>query len=95
MTDVSRSRNEQFVEEFGIGWPCGYAAPLETLARFGVYDPARRSKPDAPAFEVTPAVYLIGEDGRVLWHDGHGRFNHKDAAEWAAELDKAIQENLQ
>jgi hypothetical protein len=87
---------EEFVDEFGVPWACGYGASLEELARFGAYNPQRRSSPQNPAYEVTPTVFLLAPDGRVLWHDDQSRPRHQlTADEWVKQLDEAIERHLQ
>src|SRR5439155_10787013 len=54
-----------FAERASVPWPCGYAAPLEELARFGAYNRARWSPNVPPGYEVTPTLYLLGADGHV------------------------------
>jgi peroxiredoxin len=65
-----------FVEQNAIGWPCGYGAALEDIARWGVYNPSRFSGTYDPGYEVSPTLFLIGPDGRILWCDGQARPRH-------------------
>jgi hypothetical protein len=77
LTDCDRGVAEAFVEQFGVPWPCGYGAPLEALARFGAYSTRRMSSTYSPNQEVSPTLYLIGPDGRVVWHDDQARPRHR------------------
>ena len=89
-TDV-RSGVESFVDQFAIPWPNGYGAPLETIARFGAYSTERMSDYFNPGYELSPTLYLIGPDGRIVWHDGQARPLHTlEPAELVEELDAAI-----
>jgi hypothetical protein len=57
LTDEDAStltKSEAFVDEVGMTWPNGYGA-AETIASLRV--------------SGLPTVFVIGSDGRVLWHD--------------------------
>jgi hypothetical protein len=83
---------EQFVREFGIPWPCGYGASLETIKDFGAYFAHRR----ITGWEINPTLYVIGADGRVRWCDQSGRLNHENCESLMrrleAEIGKALAE---
>jgi hypothetical protein len=95
LTDVGRERGAAFVERFEVPWPCGYGAGLGALARFGAYSTDRMSGGYNPGQEVSPTLYLIGPDGRVVWHDGQARPRHRAApAEVIREVRAAIEAEL-
>jgi hypothetical protein len=84
-----------FAEQNSIGWPCGYGVALEDIARWGAYEPYRFSRTYNPGYEVTPTLFLLGRDGRILWCDGQVRPRHtEDAAELLQRLDDAIEAAL-
>jgi len=95
LTDVSEYQVQSFVDEFDISWPCGYGAGLKGISRFGAYNPARAPGNYNLGYEVTPTLYVIGPDGRVLWHDAQARPQHtknSDALirELEAELERLL-----
>lgn len=95
LTDVRRSGAEEFVEQFGVEWPCGYGATVEELARFGAYSAERATSTYNPHQEISPTLYLIGPDGRVLWHDGQARPRHQEApADVVRDVEAAIEREL-
>ncbi len=95
LTDAPRDSAEQFARIFSIPWPCGYEAPREAVARWGAYD-ASRSLPDSySGRELSPTLYLLGPDGRVLWCDSRGRMQHGvDPAIREGKLEAAIERAL-
>src|SRR5262245_18610870 len=96
LTDVSRRGVEAFVEQHSIPWPCGYQSRLEDIAKFGAYTTERITPAFNPGTEVSPTLYLIGPDGRVLWNDGQARPRHlKDATALMLDLDTEIERALQ
>lgn len=98
VTDMPRPRVEEFVTGFGVHWPCGYGATLAALAQFGAFEAKPRRRPaDAPpesSSAVSPTVFLIAPDGRVVWNDGQNRLRHQDPNEWSADLEAAIEQHL-
>jgi hypothetical protein len=84
-----------FAKQFDVEWPCGYGATLAALARFGAYSTSRQSASYNPGQEVSPTLYLIGPDGRVLWHDEQVLPRHAaTAADRLRRLEAAIQKAL-
>jgi hypothetical protein len=95
LTNEGRTQAEMFVEQFGIEWPCGYEATLESVARFGAYHSAWMSSADDAGREVSPTLYLIGPDGRVRWSDDQARPRHLHRPEvLLRKLEAAIQRAL-
>lgn len=95
VTDLPRKTVAAFVDEFDIPWPCGYGASMEELARFGAYNPQRRSAKANPATEIQPTTFILDRDGRVLWHDNQDRPRHRlTTEEWLKKLDAAIERHL-
>lgn len=95
LTNVDRQQVEQFASQANISWPCGYGASLKSLSSFGAYNPDRFLKNAPPGYEVTPTLYVIGADGRVLWHDEQGRPRHlKDSNTIVQELEAEIERLL-
>lgn len=89
LTNVDRDGVDVFAEQFGIPWPCGYGATLRYLSRLGAY------RPDLPVYEVSPTLYLIGPDGKVLWHDDQARPRHlKDSKTLTRDLTAEIERIL-
>jgi hypothetical protein len=80
---------EVFVKQHSIPWPCGYAVTNETIARFGALGNTRTH-----GYEVTPTLYVMGSNGRVLWSDGQARPWHKEPAPLLQELEKEIEKAL-
>jgi thiol-disulfide isomerase/thioredoxin len=76
LTNVDRQQVENFATHANIPWPCGYGASLESLSRYGAYCPTRMSKMYNPGYEVQPTLYVIGADGKILWHDDQARPRH-------------------
>lgn len=79
---------EQFVQEFGLPWPCVYSAPAETLAALGALNRF------GDHCEVAPTLYVVGRDGRVAWSDQGARYRHEDPATAVRQLQRAIDEAL-
>lgn len=77
LTNVDRGQVEMFASQAKISWPCGYGASLKSLSGFGAYDPDRFLAGSVAGYEVTPTLYVIAADGRVLWHDGQARPRHE------------------
>ncbi len=95
LTDGSLSGVESFVEMYSIPWPCGYGTTMEAMGRFGAYSTQRMSPVYNPEREVSPTLYLIGQDGRVVWNDGQARPLHlKDCATLLQNLDAEIEHYL-
>jgi hypothetical protein len=95
LSNVARHGVEVFVESADIPWACGYGATLEELAQFGAYSADRMGANYNPGYEVSPTLYLIGPDGRVLWNDRQARPKHlKGSAELVQELDAEIERLL-
>jgi hypothetical protein len=96
LTDVSRNGVEMFVEQHAIPWPCGYGTRLEAIGRFGAYTTDRMTPGYNPGMEVSPTLYIIGADGRVVWNDGQARPRHlKDSAALVRELEDEIESALE
>lgn len=80
LTNVGQGQVESFADQAEIPWSCGYGASLESLAQFGVYSSQRMTANYNPGYEVLPTIYVIGADGRVLWHDNQARPLHRKLA---------------
>jgi hypothetical protein len=65
------------VREAQIDWPVGFGAGKTISSLVG------------PA----PTVFVVGADGRIVWHDDRARFRH-DIADFRHDLNMAIQEAL-
>jgi hypothetical protein len=74
---------------------------------FDALNQARRRNPDEPTgvalvpeaarpkYELSPTFYVIGRDGRVLWHDDHARPRHlRTVPELAQDIEAAIERGL-
>lgn len=102
LTSLDRNKVESFAREYSIPWPCGYGASAESFAQLGVYSTERMSRlyhPGLPNFhtshEITPTLFLIGKDGRVVWNDDQARPRHlKDAGGVLRELTEQIERQL-
>lgn len=81
LTDVGPDGALAFLMQFEVPWPCGYGAPIESLARFGAYSTERMSGSYNPGYEVNPTLYLLRPDGRVMWHDEQSRPRHRGTTE--------------
>jgi hypothetical protein len=95
LTNMPRAAAERFRNEFDVPWPCGYGASDRVIASFGAYSNARMSSGYNPGYELSPTLYLIGPDGRVLWNDRQARMSHtgKEAGVGRA-LEAAIEREL-
>lgn len=92
---MAQSGAAEFVEQFGVEWPCGYGAPLSALARFGAYTTERTGPAYNPHQEVNPTLYLLGPDGRVVWNDGQARPRHRGVpADVMRDVEAAIEREL-
>jgi hypothetical protein len=90
LTNMPQESVKQFVKQFSIPWPCGYAVTNQTIANFGAYTDARQ----VPGYEVTPTLYVMGSNGRILWSDRQTRLLHKDPAPLLQELEREIERAL-
>jgi hypothetical protein len=49
-----------------------------------------------PGYEVSPTIYLIGPDGKILWSDHQARPRHQKAEKaMLFDLEAAIQQELE
>jgi hypothetical protein len=95
LTDVGPEAAKEFMAQFKVPWPCGYGAELEDLAQFGAYTSGRMSGGYNPGYEVNPTLYLIGANGRVVWHDRQARPLHRGSApDILQEVEAAIETAL-
>lgn len=102
LTSLGRAEVASFAEAYSVPWPCGYGADSRSVARLGVYSTERMSglyHPGMATFhtghEITPTLFLIGADGRVLWNDRQARPRHlKDAAGVLREITDQIERAL-
>jgi hypothetical protein len=95
LTDVPREGVAFFAQQFAVPWPCGYGASHGSIARFGAYSSTRWSPAYHPGHEVSPTLYLLGPDGRVLWNDGQARPRHLTRPQaLVRELELAIERAL-
>jgi thiol-disulfide isomerase/thioredoxin len=76
LTNLPRPKVELFAEQFAIPWPCGYGATHESLARYGAYSTDRLSPTYNPGYEVSPTLFIVSAEGRILWNDGQARPRH-------------------
>ncbi|AMV25101.1 thiol-disulfide oxidoreductase [Gemmata sp. SH-PL17] len=95
LTNVARPSVEEFVSSLDVPWPAGYGADLESIAALGAYSSARMGATYNPGYEVSPTLYLLDANGRVLWHDDQARPRHtKDAPtiveDLVAEIERAL-----
>jgi hypothetical protein len=73
-----------------VRWATAYGVPKSDYESLGV------RRPDMPGAEPTiaPTLYLVDPDGKVLWSDEAGRFQHKDTEANLAELSKEMDKDL-
>jgi thiol-disulfide isomerase/thioredoxin len=90
LTNMPEVSVRQFVKQCTIPWPCGYGATNQTIARFGAYSSKRR----VPGYEVSPTLYVVGPDRRILWNDRQARMFHKDPGPLMKELETQIEQAL-
>lgn len=77
----------QFVDEFGIPWPSGFAAEPEALSIYGAVDPQ-----DEISQTIIPTMYIIRRrDGTVLWSSRNARYQHVAKDEMVSRVRTAIQ----
>jgi thiol-disulfide isomerase/thioredoxin len=95
LTNVDRQQVESFASHAQIPWSCGYGASLESLSQFGAYSTERFVGNFNPGHEVMPTIYVIGADGRILWHDEQSRPRHlKDTETLLRDLEAEIERLL-
>lgn len=95
LTNVDRQQVEAFADHAQIPWSCGYGASLQSLSQFGAYSTERIIGDFNPGYEVMPTIYLIGADGRVLWHDNQSRPRHLMSTEaMLQDLERQIEQLL-
>jgi hypothetical protein len=86
VTPDGREKAEDFVETFGVEWPCFYNTPHESLEALGAIAP--------DSGWVAPTVYVLGRDGSVVWNDRAARFTHQNPDDSIRELRRAIDKAL-
>jgi thiol-disulfide isomerase/thioredoxin len=95
LTNVDRQQVEAFADHARIPWSCGYGASLQSLSQFGAYSTERIIGDFNPGYEVMPTIYLIGADGRILWHDNQSRPRHLMSTEaMLQDLERQIEQLL-
>jgi thiol-disulfide isomerase/thioredoxin len=101
-TSLGRSEVESFARAYQIPWPCAFGASAEAVARIGAYSTDRMSAFYHPkslnyhvGHEVTPTLFVIGPDGRVIWNDRQARPRHlKDGPGVLHELVETVEHAL-
>lgn len=87
LTDMPESAVQVFADRHNMPWPSGFGASRETLVRLGVVDGRRI----VPGYAITPTLYLVGPDGKVLWSDEQARMRHEDRQTWQQRVEAAIE----
>jgi hypothetical protein len=79
-------RVAEFCRKFSVPWPCGYGVSKGTLENFkAVY-------PGSP--RIMPTLYIIGQDGKIFWHDNHFRLKHAEDKSVLRELETQLAKAL-
>jgi hypothetical protein len=80
----SDERVRQFNEEHGITWPTVSGLSVDTMNTFGALG----------AMQVTPTIYILDADGKVLWSDDGDRTQHPDMPSMTDDLEILIELSL-
>jgi hypothetical protein len=91
LTADPQDQARSFVDRFAIPWPCGYEVAMKEIARWGAYSRTRMTSIYNPGYAVSPTLFLLSSEGRVLWCDDQMRPRHTgDPQELLRQLDSAI-----
>jgi hypothetical protein len=90
LMNASESEAKGIVEQFEMPWPCGFGVTKESIALFGALNPGAR----IAGYDVSPTLYLIGPDHRILWTDSRARMGHIAPGPLMRELETAIEKAL-
>jgi hypothetical protein len=86
LSNEPKERVAEFCQNFCVPWPCGFGVSTATLENF------KAVFPKSP--RIMPTLYVIGHDGRIVWHDHHFRLRHAEdqsiLQELEGELAKAV-----
>jgi hypothetical protein len=70
-----------------------YGVSLDSMNSLGVLD-SNALTLRTPGMEVTPTIYILDSEGRVLWSDKGFRTTHPDVPSMIDDLDSAIETAL-
>ena len=93
LTQSDKEAAERFTKGHGIGWLTMYGVKLESMNSLGVLDPNALTL-STTGMEVTPTIYILNSEGRVLWSDKGFRTMHPDIPSMIDDLDSAIEAAL-
>lgn len=93
LTNENKESVQRMIADMGIPWPSGFGATMETLRNLGA-STASGAMLMGGAYDVKPTLYVVGRDGRVIWSDGHMRYNHRNPDDTASALEAAIDHAL-
>jgi len=85
--NASENEAKTMVEQFKLPWPCGFGVTRQSIALFGALNRSQRIR----GYDVSPTLYLLGPDFRILWSDGRARMAHLDLGPLMHDLETAIE----
>lgn len=86
----SESEAKAMVEQSKAPWPCGFGVTKQSIALFGALNPGLK----IAGYDVSPTLYLMGPDYRILWSDSRARMGHIAPGPIMHELETAIEKAL-